>query len=277
MLVLTGKGEKTRSGGRAARRHADLRRSRRGGARDRAMSASERSCARPRSRSCSSSSPRRWRSSRCSRFPCPPLTRYRIISAWSRSWCGAPSASAASATGCSARRTFPREPCIILAKHESAWETLAFQVIFPPQVWVVKRELLWIPFFGWGLAMLSPIAIDRRRGARALEADAGAGPRAAARGLLHRDLSRRHARRARVRGRLPGRAARGSRCKTGAPVAAGSAQCGHVLAAQRVPQAPGTITVSIGPVVRAGRQESRRAHARGRTVDRKRDAADTRT
>ena len=63
----------------------------------------------------------------------------------------------------------PREPCIMLAKHESAWETLAFQAIFPPQVWVVKRELLWIPFFGWGLAMLSPIAIDRKAGPRALK------------------------------------------------------------------------------------------------------------
>jgi 1-acyl-sn-glycerol-3-phosphate acyltransferase len=47
-------------------------------------------------------------------------------------------------------------------------EALAFQTIFPPQVWVVKRELLWVPFFGWGLAMLSPIAIDRTAGARAL-------------------------------------------------------------------------------------------------------------
>src|SRR5262249_2230209 len=56
----------------------------------------------------------------------------------------------------------------ILAKHQSAWETLAFQLIFPPQVWVVKRELLWLPLFGWGLAMLSPIAIDRGSGARAL-------------------------------------------------------------------------------------------------------------
>ena len=52
--------------------------------------------------------------------------------------------------------------------HQSAWETLAFQCIFPPQVWVVKRELLWVPFFGWGLAMLSPIAIDRAAGTRAL-------------------------------------------------------------------------------------------------------------
>jgi 1-acyl-sn-glycerol-3-phosphate acyltransferase len=59
-------------------------------------------------------------------------------------------------------------PFIVLSKHQSAWETLAFQVIFPRQVWVVKRELLWIPFFGWGLAMLSPIAIDRGAGRRAL-------------------------------------------------------------------------------------------------------------
>lgn len=53
---------------------------------------------------------------------------------------------------------------VILAKHQSAWETLAFQVIFPPQVWVLKRELLRIPFFGWGLKALEPIAIDRGAG-----------------------------------------------------------------------------------------------------------------
>jgi len=63
----------------------------------------------------------------------------------------------------------PRTPAVILSKHQSAWETLAFQVIFPPQVWVLKRELLWIPFFGWGLALTSPIAIDRSSGSRALK------------------------------------------------------------------------------------------------------------
>jgi 1-acyl-sn-glycerol-3-phosphate acyltransferase len=62
----------------------------------------------------------------------------------------------------------PSAPFIVLAKHQSAWETLSFQVIFPPQVWVLKKELLWIPLFGWGLAMLSPIAIDRGSGPRAL-------------------------------------------------------------------------------------------------------------
>src|SRR5258708_35044738 len=62
----------------------------------------------------------------------------------------------------------PGPPAVILSKHQSAWETLAFQVIFPPQVWVLKRELLWIPFFGWALALTSPIAINRSSGARAL-------------------------------------------------------------------------------------------------------------
>ena len=52
----------------------------------------------------------------------------------------------------------PRQPAVILAKHQSAWETMAFQLIFPPQVYLLKRELLWIPFFGWGLAAMSPTA-----------------------------------------------------------------------------------------------------------------------
>lgn len=55
----------------------------------------------------------------------------------------------------------PQTPVILLSKHQSAWETFAFLKIFPMQVWVLKRELLWIPVFGWGLAALRPIAIKR--------------------------------------------------------------------------------------------------------------------
>ncbi len=58
---------------------------------------------------------------------------------------------------------------IIFSKHQSAWETMAFQSIFPPQVWVLKRSLLLVPFFGWGLALLKPIAIDRGAGRKALQ------------------------------------------------------------------------------------------------------------
>jgi 1-acyl-sn-glycerol-3-phosphate acyltransferase len=101
-------------------------------------------------------------------FPFEPLTRYRIITIWTRLNLAAARLICGIHYRVIGREHIPREPCIILAKHQSAWETLAFQIIFPPHVWVMKRELLWIPFFGWGLAMLSPIAIDRGAGARAL-------------------------------------------------------------------------------------------------------------
>lgn len=58
----------------------------------------------------------------------------------------------------------PDEPCVIMIKHTSVFETYAQLSIFPPQAWVVKRELLWIPFFGWGLAAMRAIAINRRHG-----------------------------------------------------------------------------------------------------------------
>lgn len=63
----------------------------------------------------------------------------------------------------------PKEPCIILSKHQSAWETFSLQTVFPHQVYVLKRELLWIPFFGWGLALHSPIAINRSKGKDAMK------------------------------------------------------------------------------------------------------------
>lgn len=50
---------------------------------------------------------------------------------------------------------------VIMSKHQSTWETMAFLTIFPPQSWVLKRQLLNIPLYGWGLAMLNPIAIER--------------------------------------------------------------------------------------------------------------------
>lgn len=55
----------------------------------------------------------------------------------------------------------PANASIIMSKHQSAWETLAIQLTFPTQVWILKRELLWIPIYGWGLASMQPIAIDR--------------------------------------------------------------------------------------------------------------------
>ncbi|SNX60673.1 1-acyl-sn-glycerol-3-phosphate acyltransferase [Nitrosomonas ureae] len=102
-------------------------------------------------------------------FPLSPHNRYRVTSSWTfimlfllRNVCGIRYQIIGA-------ENIPKIPSIVLSKHQSAWETLAFQKIFPPQVWVLKKELLRIPFFGWGLAMTSPIAIDRSAKKKALE------------------------------------------------------------------------------------------------------------
>ena len=61
------------------------------------------------------------------------------------------------------------QPGIVFAKHQSTWETVALQKIFPLQVWVAKRELMWIPFFGWGLSLMKCIAIKRGTGRAAVK------------------------------------------------------------------------------------------------------------
>ena len=102
-------------------------------------------------------------------FPFDPFTRYRIITTWTRLVMLAAEIICGIRYRVLGADNIPAQACVVLSKHQSAWETLAFQVIFPPQVYVIKRELLWIPFFGWGLAMLSPVAIDRTAGMRALK------------------------------------------------------------------------------------------------------------
>lgn len=67
------------------------------------------------------------------------------------------------------REHLPARSSIVLLKHSSAWETLAQLKIFPPQTWVLKRELMWVPILGWVLWLLRPIAIDRRGGAAAVQ------------------------------------------------------------------------------------------------------------
>ena len=59
----------------------------------------------------------------------------------------------------------PDGPAVLLSKHQSAWETLAFPALMPrPLCYVFKRELLYVPFFGWALGMLKMVHIDRKEG-----------------------------------------------------------------------------------------------------------------
>lgn len=58
---------------------------------------------------------------------------------------------------------------ILLSKHQSTWETFFLPLIFHTPAIIVKKELLWVPFFGWGLAVSDPIAIDRKNKATAMQ------------------------------------------------------------------------------------------------------------
>jgi 1-acyl-sn-glycerol-3-phosphate acyltransferase len=62
----------------------------------------------------------------------------------------------------------PKGPLIVASKHQSMWETFALLQFFPEPLFILKRELKWIPFFGWYLIKTHMIGVDRRAGGRAL-------------------------------------------------------------------------------------------------------------
>jgi len=66
------------------------------------------------------------------------------------------------------REKLPAGNHIALIKHSSSWETVAQALLVPPHVWVLKRELTWIPFVGWGIRLLRAIAVDRGGGPAAV-------------------------------------------------------------------------------------------------------------
>ncbi|MFA5685678.1 MAG: lysophospholipid acyltransferase family protein [Lysobacteraceae bacterium] len=102
-------------------------------------------------------------------FPFPVHVRYAVATRWARLNLWWLKYSCGLTYRVSGRENIPKDTAIIFSKHQSTWETLALQEIFPPQVWVLKRELLRIPFFGWGLAMVGAIGIDRKAGRKAVD------------------------------------------------------------------------------------------------------------
>ena len=115
--------------------------------------------------------------------PLPAVTRSRLVSGWAHFamfWLALTCGLRFRVIG---RENIPNHASIVLAKHQSAWETIAFQTIFPPQIWVMKRSLLFIPFLGWAFAALRAIAIDRSAGREALKQLVTQGKDRLARGL----------------------------------------------------------------------------------------------
>lgn len=145
---------------------------------------------------------------------------------------------------------------VALWKHSSSWETFAMVAIFPRQVWVLKRELLWIPFVGWGIRQMHAIAIDRRSGHSAVSQVVEQGMRRLAEGdwiMVYPEGTRMPAgqtRRYGVSGALL--AAQAGRFVV--PVAHDS---GYYWPRRGLRKTAGTIRVAIGPPINATGRDPR--------------------
>jgi 1-acyl-sn-glycerol-3-phosphate acyltransferase len=181
-------------------------------------------------------------------FPFGPLTRYRIISQWNHLIVWLARVVCGIRYEVRGLENLPKTPVIVMAKHQSAWETIALPILLPPQVIVLKRELLMIPFFGWGMRMLSPIAINRKAGKEALKQIVAQGRDRLARGfwvLIFPEGTR-------IKPGETGRYGIGGAwlaTHTQTPILPIALNAGEVWPKNALLKRPGTITLSIGPVI----------------------------
>ncbi len=102
-------------------------------------------------------------------FLLPMARRYPIVMSWTRLNLAALKWICGIDYRVEGRENLPEGPAIVMSKHSSTWETMALVQVLPPVAWVLKKELMYIPFFGWGLAALDHIAIDRKAGRNAVK------------------------------------------------------------------------------------------------------------
>lgn len=139
-------------------------------------------------------------------------------------------------------------PFVILANHQSEWETLYLQLLVTPLCTVLKRELLKIPFFGWALALLKPIAIDRSKPASAMKEILRQGKARLADGtpvLIFPQGTR-------VRAGELGKFNKGGAmlaCSAGVPVVTIAHNAGEHWPSGKFLKRPGVIRVEIGPLI----------------------------
>lgn len=146
------------------------------------------------------------------------------------------------------KENIPGTPCVILCKHQSAWETLVLQTAFPLTSFVYKRELHWVPFFGWGIKLMPFVAIDRAAGKAALQQVAERGTQRLREGynvVIFPEGTRvppgQH-RRYKIGGAWLAVAA-------GVPVVPVALNSGECWRRQAFLKTPGTVTLSIGPAI----------------------------
>lgn len=111
------------------------------------------------------------------------VTRYRLAMSWSRLMMRSLRVLCRIDYEVQGLEHVPDSPCVFLIKHSSALETVAEIDIFGPQTWVLKRELQWIPIFGWALLLLKPIGINRSGRRNAVKQVIGLGKERLAEGI----------------------------------------------------------------------------------------------
>src|SRR6478736_156401 len=147
----------------------------------------------------------------------------------------------------------PSTPHIVLSKHSSTWETLALTMFFPPLAYVAKKELLSIPFFGWGFALASPITIDRSAGTDAMQQIATQGRERFRQGFWIVFYPEGTRIRAGQRGKYKTGGARLA-IELGVPVLPIAHNAGYLWPKGLLGKRAGTLTVSIGkPIASSGK------------------------
>ncbi len=148
------------------------------------------------------------------------------------------------------KENIPDEPGIVMCKHQSAFETLALQLIFIPQVWILKRELLKIPIYGWGLASMQPIAIDRGSAIKSFRQIVAQGCERLKQKLWVIIFPEGTRVAPGQKGKyLPGGGLLAE--KSGANITPVAHNAGYLWARNSFVKKPGTVTIVIGPVIKA--------------------------
>ncbi|MDR1425168.1 MAG: 1-acyl-sn-glycerol-3-phosphate acyltransferase [Azoarcus sp.] len=177
-----------------------------------------------------------------------PLTRHRWVTSWVPAMMWAVRHLLNIEYRVIGRENLPPGPAVIVSKHQSAWETIGLQMIFPPLAFILKRELLWIPFLGWALASIRSIAIDRKAGKDALSQVLEQGRERLKEGLWVAVFPEGTRTPPGARGRYkPGGAFLAKRA--GVPVVPVAHNAGEFWRRQAFLKYPGEITVSIGPAI----------------------------
>jgi 1-acyl-sn-glycerol-3-phosphate acyltransferase len=176
----------------------------------------------------------------------PYSRRYHLLNGWNRLALHWARIACGIRYRVSGLENLPDGACVVIANHQSSWETILLPTLFPQLCTLLKRELLNIPFFGWSLKLLRPIAIDRDN------------PRAALRQMLEQGTERIQdgcsvlifPQGTRVDPGLPLRFARGAAqlaIRSGADIVCVAHDAGRCWPPRRMVKTPGIVNVAVSP------------------------------